>query len=66
MLPSEQITSSALPLDIYLRGSITSPFRITAYNFSVLRLIHFVTSMYPRTRYEMGGIPFSAELASAS
>ena len=38
----------------------------TACSFSVLRLIHVVTFVYPKTQYEVGGIPSSTELASVS
>lgn len=65
ILPSKLLNLSALPFrEIYEAQSLQLSF--TACRFSVLRLIHVITSMYPRTRYGMSGIPFPAELSSAS
>ena len=42
------------------RGSIPSPFRITAYLLAVLRLKLTVASQPPRTRYPVDGLPSGA------
>ena len=40
-----------------LRGSFPSTLRLTAYLLAVLRLKHVVTTMPPRTRYPVAGLP---------
>ena len=65
VLSSGRLTPSTLST-LYSFEAQSLQLTFTACSFSVLRLIYIVTFAYPKTRYEVGGIPSSAELPSAS
>ena len=64
VLTSTSSTVSSFP-SRHLRGSIPSPFRITACLLAVLRLKRYVTTEPPRTRYPVANLPSGAGVSPA-